>query len=271
MIHRLVFLFLVLYSLAGNAGADGKLEIFVSIAPQKYLVKRIGGTRVHINVMLQPGQSPETFDPAPKQIAMLSGAQVYFRIGVPFESHWMQRMTIQNSQMHVVDCCDSMLVDQDPHVWTDPDNAKIIVGIIKTTLNNLDPAGAALYDSNYRLLISDLDRLDGEIRSLLAQRRTDYFIVSHDSWGYYARHYGLKQLALESFGREPGPRSLSELVELAKGEGIHVIFIQQQHPARTAYTLARELDAKIISIDPLADEYIDNLYSVSRQIAGALR
>ena len=120
------------------------------------------------------------------------------------------------------------------------------------------------------MLISDLDKLDGNIRVILAQRRTDYFIVSHSSWGYYARRYGLKQLALESFGRELGPRGMSELVELAKGEGIHTIFIQQQHPARTAYTLARELDARIITIDPLAEEYISNLYSVGQQVAEAV-
>ena len=87
----------------------------------------------------------------------------------------------------------------------------------------------------------------------------------------YARRYNLKQLALESLGRERGPRGLSELVEIAKREAIQTVFIQQQQPARTAYTLAKELDASVISINPLAENYIDNLYSVSRLIAGAVR
>jgi len=268
---RLVFLLLVFCSAESHAGVDRKLEIFVSIAPQKFLVERIGGNKVHVNVMLQPGQSPEMFDPAPKQISMLSVTQVYFRIGVPFEKHWMERLTDQNRQMRVVDCSAALLAGDDPHVWTDPANAKIIAGHIRDTLNNLEPANTSLFDSNYRLLISDLDRLDRDIRSLLAQRSTDYFIVSHGSWGSYARRYGLKQLALESLGRELGPRGLSELVEMAKKEGVHTVFIQQQHPARTAYTLAKELDARVISIDPLAENYIDNLYSVSRLIAGAVR
>ena len=268
---RIVFLSLVFSSMACAAGTGKKLEIFVSIAPQKFLVEKIGGDRVHVNVMLQTGQSPETFDPAPKQIAMLSETQVYFRIGVPFENHWMTRMTAQNTRMRVVNCCDSMLFNNDPHVWTDPYNIRIIAARIRETLNQLDPGGASLFDSNYRMLITDLDRLDQDIRALLSRRRTNYFIVSHGSWGYYARHYGLNQLALESLGRELGPRGMSELVELAKSEAIHTIFIQQQHPARTAYTLARELDAKVISIDPLAEDYIGNMYSITRQIAEALR
>ena len=269
--YRFYFLLLVLLPLGCHAGPGGKLEIFVSIPPQKFLVERIGGARVHVNVMLQPGQSPETFDPAPKQIAMLSGALVYFRIGVPFEQHWLNRITGQNRQMFMVDGYAPMLVENDPHVWTDPVNAERIAGHIKDTLIKLDPAESSLFTANYRSLISDLDRLDRDIRTMLAHRKTDYFIVSHGSWGYFARRYGLKQLALESLGRELGPRGMSELVELARREGIHTIFIQRQHPARTADTLARELDARISTIDPLAEEYINNLYSVSRQIAEAVK
>lgn len=269
--YRLLFLLLVIFSLQGRADSGEKPEIFVSIPPQKYLVNRIGGERVHVHVMLSPGQSPETFDPAPQQIAMLSRATVYFRIGVPFEEHWLDRISGQNSKMRMIDSYSSMLVDNDPHIWTDPGNAKIIAGQIKDTLIKLDPAGSSFYAANYRSLISDLNKLDKDIRTLLAHRRTDYFIVSHGSWGYFARHYGLKQLALESLGRQLGPRGMSQLVELAKAEKIHTVFIQQQHPARIAHTLARELDARIVPIDPLAEEYIYNLYSVGRQIAEAVK
>ena len=268
---RFYFLLFVFLSFSCHADSGRKLEIFVSIPPQKFLVERIGGERVHVNVMLQPGQSPETYDPAPKQIAMLSGAQVYFCIGVPFEKHWLDRISGQNRKMYMVDSYDSMLDDNDPHIWTDPANAKRIAGHIKDTLIKLDPAESSLFTVNYRLLISDLNRLDRDIRAMLAHRKTDYFIVSHGSWGYFARRYGLKQLALESLGRELGPRGLSELVTLARQEGIHTVFIQRQHPARTADTLARELDASIVTLDPLAEEYIGNLYSVGRQIAEAVK
>ena len=270
MMKRFYLLILICLPLACHAGGGGKLDIFVSIPPQKFLVDRIGGDHVHVNVMLAPGQSPETFDPAPQQIAMLSGTLAYFLIGVPFEQHWLGRMSGQNKQMHVVNEIHSMVVGNDPHIWTDPDNVKILAGQIKDTLTGLDPANSPLYAANCRRLINDLEKLDGDIRALLAHRRTDYFIVSHGSWGYFARHYSLKQLALESLGRELGPRGMSDLVDLARREGIHTIFIQQQHPARTAYALARELGARIISIDPLAEDYIGNLYSVGRQIAEAV-
>ncbi len=267
---RLFSLFLVFFSL--NVYADTQLSIFVSIPPQKFLVERIGGNRVDVNVMLKPGHSPETYEPVPRQIAMLSRAQIYFRIGIPFEHHWMNVITAQNKDMLVIDsCCKSNSQLHDPHVWTSPGNAKIIAEQIRVTLIDQDPEGSSLYETNYQSLIQDLDELDKYIRALLSQQRTNHFIVSHDSWKYYADSYGLKQLALESFGREKGPRGLVELVELAIQEGIQTIFVQRQHPTGAAYTLANELNAKVVIIDPLAEEYIENLFHVTKLIAKAIQ
>ena len=269
--QRCLAIFLLCLPLSGHAEPEQPLNIFVSIPPQQYLVQRIGAERVQVNVMLKPGHSPETYDPGPKQIALLTQAQIYFRIGVPFEHHWMPMLAAQNRAMLVVDCCSQLLKDGDPHIWTDPSNAKIIAGQIRDILSERDPDGAPFYTANYLSLIADLDRLDRETRARLQQRRTDFFIVSHAGWKYFADAYGLRQMALDEYGREKGPRGLTEMVELAKREGISKIFIQAQHPSGTAYTLAKEMDAKVVLIDNLAENYIENLYTVSRLIAEALQ
>ncbi|MBF8270481.1 MAG: hypothetical protein HW386_2190 [Gammaproteobacteria bacterium] len=269
--QRCLAIFLLCLPLIGHAELEQPLIIFVSIPPQQYLVQRIGADRVQVNVMLKPGQTPETYDPGPKQIALLAAAQIYFRIGVPFERHWMPMLAAQNKTMLVVDCCTQLVKDGDPHIWTDPNNAKIIAGQIKDILSDRDPDGAPFYGANYQSLIVDLDRLDRDIHALLQQRRTDYFIVSHGGWKYFADAYGLRQMALDAYGREKGPRGLAEMVDLAKREDINKIFIQTQHPSGTAYTLAKEIHAQAVLIDNLNENYIDNLYKVSRLIAEAVR
>ena len=269
--QRCLALLLLCLPLFGNAGPEPPLTIFVSIPPQRYLVQRIGGDRVQVNVMLKPGHAPETYDPGPKQIALLASAQIYFRIGVPFERHWMPMITAQNPAMLVMDCCQQLLKEGDPHIWTDPNNVKIIAGQIKDVLSDRDPDGAQFYIASYQNLIADLDELNQKIHTLFQQRRTDYFIVSHAGWRYYADAYGLRQMALDEYGREKGPRGLAEMVELARRESIGTIFIQAQHPSGAAYTLAREMNAQVVLIDNLAENYIDNLYQVSRLIAEAVR
>ncbi len=84
-------------------GAEPVVRAFTSILPVETFIERIGGERVSVGVMVGPGHSPATYDPRPRQIAELSRAQVYFRIGVPFESVWMARIENANPGMRVVD------------------------------------------------------------------------------------------------------------------------------------------------------------------------
>lgn len=270
--RRFPFYVAMLLCLCPGRYACAAMDVFVSIAPQKYLVQRIGGDRVRVEVMLKPGHSPETYDPSPSQVARLASTRIYFLIGVPFESRWHARFQQQNGAMHMVDSVrDCSIIDQNPHVWTSPVNAQYIATVIRDTLMQEDPAGASYYAANFRRLVADLEGLDKDIQARLRHRRTDYFIVSHDAWSYYAARYGLEQLALESGGREKGPRGIAQLVEQARRENIQVVFIQSQHPTGAALTLARELHAGVVEIDPLAPDYISNLRRVTASIAQTLQ
>lgn len=266
----LVFIILILL-IPGAGAVTGAIDIFVSIAPQKYLVQRIGADRVNVNVMLKPGHSPETYDPSPGQIARLAQARIYFLMGVPFEIKWQEKFRQQNEAMRMVDTCRRCnLISNDAHVWTSPVNGKLIAAEIKDTLAAEDPEAAPFYEANFQRLAAELDGLDAEILNRLKGRRTDYFIVSHDAWAYYAARYGLRQLPLESRGREKGPRGIAELADQARRENLGIVFVQRQHPAGPAYTLAAELNARVVVIDPLAGDYIDNLRRVTVSIAEAI-
>ena len=80
-----------------------KQSVFVSILPMKYFVERIGGRHFDVQVLVGTGQSPATDEPTPRQMAKLNDAIVYFRIGVPFENVWLDRIKNANPEMQVVD------------------------------------------------------------------------------------------------------------------------------------------------------------------------
>ena len=269
-------------SAAGTVTVSDAINVFVSIPPQKYLVERIGGNRVKISVMVKPGHSPATYEPTPKQMAELHDAHLYFRIGVPFESVWIQRIRDLNPQLRIIECCDVLntagQADQnhagsgdnhaiDPHVWTSPKNAIVLAGIIKSALSENDPGAGEYYAGNYNVLVNDLDSLDAFIRSKLAGIKNPYFIVSHPAWGHYAAEYGLQQISIEQHGTEVRARELTRLVEFARKWDIHTVYVQKEFNTASARTLAREINGKIIELDPLAEDYINNLRYVTRAIA----
>lgn len=78
------------------------LEVFVSIPPQKYFVERVGGEHVSVSVIVEPGRSPATYEPTPRQITRLSRASLYFAIGVAFDDVWMKLILTANPELRII-------------------------------------------------------------------------------------------------------------------------------------------------------------------------
>lgn len=286
--------FLFLFVAVSTAVAGERLNVYVSILPQKNLVERIGGEHVNVSVLVGPGQSPATYEPAPQQMAGLAGADIYYRIGVPFEKAWMDRIRSANPGMAVLDAREGVQLRQiepagghhhdydhhkheheegeaDPHIWLSPPLVKTLCTRLRDRLLELDPDNREDYERNYARFIQELEELDRDIRSRLQGLKRRNFMVFHPSWGYFADTYKLRQIPIESAGKEPGARTLVRLIEEAREQGIKVIFVQQQFSRKQAVALADAIGGKVVSIDPLAQDYPFNLSRVAEAIAEANR
>jgi zinc transport system substrate-binding protein len=247
------------------------ISVFVSILPQKYFVERIAGSQAEVSVMVGPGDSPATYEPKPKQIEALSRARVYFQIGVPFEQVWMRRLRAANADMLIVDTTVGIQRRlDDPHVWTDPMLVKSMAARIRDAFVKLDPAHAEAYELNYSRFANDLDALDAEIRARLSPYAGRAFLVFHAAWSYFADAYGLRQIPIEAKGKEPGPKTLARVISEARTLGIKVVFVQPQFSRASAEMIAQQIGGHVIAVDPLAENYIENLRHVAASFANAM-
>ena len=265
-----------------------RISVFVSVLPQKYFVERIGDPHVDVSVMVGPGLSPEIYEPTPRQMTRLSQAHVYFCIGVPFEDAWMKRIAATNPSMRMVDCGQEFPTGststygrddapdaespsrEDPHIWTSPKLVKGIAKHIRDALIEIDPAHRSEYERNHQGFIADLGRLDREIRALFANAQIRKFMVFHPSWEYFADTYGLEQIPIEIEGKQPGAKALARLIDLGKAEQLRAIFVQKQFDVSIAEAIASEIGAEIIQVDPLAENYMDNLRYVAQLFAHSM-
>lgn len=259
---------------SGNtASADaGKVRVVVSILPQAYFVERIGGDRVDVSVMVPPGASPHTYEPTASQMRDLTRARMYVRIRVHFEEAWMPRIAAANKNMLIVDSTSGIALsrDEDPHVWLSPKLVRVQAAHIYRGLVKVDPAGREVYEHNKEAFLRELDALDEELARVLAPVRGRRFMVLHPAWGYFARDYGIQELPIEVEGKEPSAKELAALVETAKANHVKVIFVQPQMSPRTAEVLARQIGARVVTVDPLARDWAANLRTVARTLAEAL-
>jgi len=250
----------------------GKIKAFVSILPQAYFVECIGGDKVDVSVMIPPGANPENYEISPAQLKELSTADVYIMSGkLPSEETWLPRLIAANKKMLVLDSSQSIDFDEhNPHIWLSPRLVKKQAANIAETLIQLDPDNKAFYSHNLEQLLLALDELDKEIRENLSGVKQKSFIVYHPAWGYFARDYGLEEIAIEEHGKEPGARELARLVEEARAKKINEVFASPQHSSRSAEVFAQEIGGKVVFLDPLPRNYISDMQVVAKTLADAL-
>ena len=254
------------------------IPIFVSIAPQKYFVERIGGNDVKVEVMVKPGESPATFNPNPKKMSRLANSKLYFSIGVPFERIWISRLKAIQPDLKFISLNQNLALKiksghsqdkKDPHIWLSPLLVKKMVREIEVALSKEKPAREEFFKINHIALTQELDILDQEIRGILANGKTRSFMVFHPAWSYFAEAYGLEQISIEHNGKEPGPRTLQEIINRGKKSNIKTIFVQKQFGLSVAKRIAKMIGATIQEMDPLAENYFENMRRTAKAISGA--
>ncbi|MCK5339936.1 MAG: zinc ABC transporter substrate-binding protein, partial [Desulfobulbaceae bacterium] len=267
----------------------GRIRAFVSVLPQVYFVERVGGSRVVVDTLVQPGQDPHTYTPTPRQVAALAEAQLFFRVGMPFEENLMPKLAGIMERIHVVDLRQGILVqdsighdhhaheeghhegEPDPHIWMNPMHVKHMAALIRDSLILLDPSGTDLYEKNFRAFADDLDGLHGRISKVLAPLAKRTIFVFHPAYGYFADAYGLVQKAVEAGGKEPLPRHLYGLIRKAKKDGVRVVFVQPQFSRKSAATIAKAINGVVLPLDPLAKDYMKNMEEMAEKVEEALR
>ncbi|MEA2040329.1 MAG: zinc ABC transporter substrate-binding protein, partial [Thermodesulfobacteriota bacterium] len=206
----------------------------------------------------------------------LCQSQVYFRIGVPFEKVFLPKISRTLKNLNVVDTRKGVHLRYfrpskgsqvpDPHIWLDPKQVKMQARTICDALTGLAPEHADKFEKNLQAFQSDLDNLDARLAKTLAPLKGQKIYVFHPAFGYFARSYGLIQVAVETEGKMPSPRQLSGLINKAREDNIRVIFVQPQFAKKDAETIARAIGGIVLPIDPLAGDYMKNLEYIADAI-----
>ncbi|UCG84480.1 MAG: zinc ABC transporter substrate-binding protein [Dehalococcoidia bacterium] len=270
--------------------ANGRIGIVVTIPPQAEFVRQIGGENVNVTIMVPSGASPHTYSPTSRQMTDVANAEMYAKVGseIAFELAWLDKIIAQNRDMLIVDCSVGIILQEnagdhdhqddgaeqselEPHIWVSPLNAIRMVRNIYDGLIQIDPDSKAYFEGNMNPYINELEDLDRDIRDSIPDEGDRLFMVYHPSLGYFAREYDLTMLSIEEEGKEPTAAGLTDLIQQAEDHNIKTIFTSPQFNQQSAEAIARQIGAKVVIFDPLAEEYIMNMRSFVNELALALQ
>lgn len=256
--------------------------VSVSILPQKYFTERIAGDYLQVNVMIPPGMSPATCDMSTGQLKKLYDSDLCFTIGyLPFEithlypalqnkkeiqviNHSQDVELISGSCGHSHEPGHSHEGGVDPHIWLSPRYAKQMAATILKVLSEKYPEQSATFGANYQKLAADIDSVAMKADRVLSAKQNKSFLIYHPALTYFAQDYGMEQISIENEGKEPNPSHLKKIIDTMKEKNIHIIFIQNQFDITNAQSVARETGKSVISIDPLNENWLEEMNSLIR-------
>ena len=265
-----------------------KAVLTVTIEPQRYFLEQIVGDAFTINTLVPPGSSPETYEPAPSVMVEMGNSLLYFMVGdLGFERAWSRRLAANNTHITLVDCSigiegveggdhaghghdkghDHNQGDIDPHFWSSPRAVKIMAANMLEAVVKADPTNEERYRTNFSRFDRQLAETDSLIQDKLTRASSHAFIIYHPALAYFAKDYNLHQHSVEFQGKTPSPSQIKALVDLARQEQIHTLFIQKGFDMKNMEVIAREIGAEVFEIDPLNYEWDKELLRMADILA----
>ncbi|HYL27629.1 MAG TPA: metal ABC transporter substrate-binding protein [Candidatus Nitrosotalea sp.] len=256
---------------AQGDNANAKIQVATTISTLNSFVQGVGGEHVVVKNIVPIGASPETFQPAPQDVATVADANVLVENGAGLET-WLDRL-LRNAGAHglrVVVCAQGLPVkDLNPHLWMDPVLAKQYVAKIRDALVAADPSHSDDYRRNAVSYDKRLDDLTADIRKQIAtippsQR---YMVVFHNAWQYYNDRFGITTLGFveRNPGQEPNPQQIAQLVDLAKQHNVKGVFSEPEYSPKLLYAIAQGAGIKVV--EDLYDDSVGTDPRVANYIA----
>ncbi len=230
------------------------IKITASFYPLAEFARQVGGDRVEVINITPAGVEPHDFGPTPKDVATLFLSKVFIFNGAGFDP-WAEKLKpdLEQKGVTVVNMSKYFDVMDDPHIWLDPVLAKKEVEVIKDALVRVDPSNNSEYTNNAARYVEQLSILDDKYKNGLASCEIRDAVASHAAFGYLAKRYNINVISIAGISpeKEPSPKRMAEIAQLAKQKNIKHIFFETLVNPKLSETIAREIGAKTLVFNPL--------------------
>ena len=291
--HLAVTVIAALVSFVPVHNANAK-DIVVTIKPLHSLVTGVVGNTAKTHLMVSGNQSPHGFKFKPSQVKLLNNSAVVFYIGDTFEtfmekafdnipSNVVKVPVAEKARLKLLPYREGGAWEEDKHeghdhgheghhdegggdmhVWLDPDNAIKMIKAITRQLSKVYPENRDTYKANARSYVQKITALDSELSAALSNSKESPFIVFHDAYQYFEKHYGLNGVGSITFDPHdfPSPKRLKEIRSKLNATSAACVFSEPQFSDRLVRTVIKGTSAKTALIDPLGANIKDgaNLY-----------
>jgi ABC-type Zn uptake system ZnuABC Zn-binding protein ZnuA len=250
--------------------ADSSSEVVATTVQIGALTREVtGDIDIDVHTLIGPGVDPHEYEATTDDIKQVGSAKVVLRNGIGLDN-FLEKAIQGSGTKDIVTVTEGITLrkgedeegqtEDDPHVWHDPTNDKIMVDNIVKALSDAFPDDADTFRTNGDAYKAKLDETDAKIREIIdsippANRK---MVTNHDAFGYFIDRYELTYVgavipSLSTEG-EPSAQQVADLEDTIRSEGVKAIFAESTVDPKVANEIAKDTNVKIID-----DLYGDSL------------
>ncbi len=259
-------------NLSTTVKANGPLNVVASISIVADFASQIGNGLFSVPSIVSGSENPHIYEPTPSEIELVASADLFIKLGLEDLEPWIDAVLMANPFVPVLTLVNSSMMRFDPlidannpHVWLDPNIAKIFVGSIYDEIISLDPSNSATYMSNRDDYFGELDNLLADISIAATEFSGLPVVVHHPAFMYLFDLLGIERVATieEHEGEEPSAEHIAEVVRSIVAENVSIIINQPQLEEEEIIEIARDTGILIAELTPLLGIIDENGYVVS--------
>lgn len=274
-----------------EGGGDGRFAVLATTVQVEALARVVAGDDASVRSLLKPGVDPHDHELTAGDRKAISKAGVILRNGIGLDAYLESALEDRGTKEKTFTVTTGITIrkadgEEDPHVWQNPLNVKVMVENIAGALSAKDPANEAGYRDRAAAYLQRLDEVDREIAALIESIPPENrkMVTNHDAFGYFIERYGLRFVGAVipslSTQAEPSAKDIATLQDLIKRENVKAIFAESSLDPKIASQVAKDTGVKIVDDlygDSLGEpgsgaETVDGmLLANARKIAEALR
>ncbi len=287
----LLFTLLLILLTPYGTTAGEKVRVVTTIPTLKDFVRQVGGERVEVVSLLKGGEDLHTFDPRPSDTRAVYNAEILIKIGLGLDE-WADKVAAAsgNRKLIVIETSKGVNIISspgenpshthgNPHIWHDPENAKVMVENIYQAFIKASPTNADYFKANKDEYMARLTELDKELDATLSDIRDRRVVTYHPGWAYLLRRFQLREMfSIEKApGREPSAREIAVAINRIKSGKIRLILGEPEAPKKLLDIISMESGAVAVNLAPeigsvpQATGYIEMMRNNVGEIAKGLK
>lgn len=282
----------------GENKEKNSLTVYTTIYPLEDFTKKIGGSYVEVQSIYPPNVDAHSYEPSTKDMINLADSDLFIYTGAGIEgfaekatealkkeevqilkaaeginliesSHSDEHHEDENEHSEVEEHAESEAHEEeghdhgelDPHIWLDPVLSIDLANNIKNSLSELMPEHATEFETNFKQLKNELEKLDQEFKTTIESSKTRNLLVSHAAYGYWEKQYGIETIAITGLSptQEPTQKELQAIIEESTEHNIHYVIFEQNVSPKIAKIIQEEIGAKSLTLHNLEAVTEDNI------------